>query len=158
MKQTLSTIGYEGATIQEFVAALQHASVRLVIDVRAVPLSRKKGFSKNQLSEFLRAHRIEYVHLKGLGDPKEGREAARAGNYALFEKIFGKHMRSDDATEALEVAAALIREKRACLMCYEADYERCHRTIVAEHLSEMTALPVIPLAIHDEGVKRRIAA
>lgn len=158
MKQTLSTIGYEGATIQEFVATLQQAAIRLVIDVRAVPLSRKKGFSKTQLSEYLRAHKIEYVHLRGLGDPKEGREAARAGNYALFLKIFGRHMRSDEAIEALEVAAELVQAQRACLMCYEADYEKCHRTIVADHLSDETGLPVTPLTAHDERAKRRLAA
>ncbi len=157
MKRTISTIGYEGATIQEFVAVLQRASISIIIDVRDVPLSRKKGFSKNQLAEHLRLHGIQYVHLKGLGDPKQGREAARAGNVALFLKIFAKHMRSKLAVEALGHAATLVCNHQACLLCFEADYEKCHRMIVAGHLARMTGLKVIPLTVQDY-TKGRIAA
>ena len=154
MKRTISTIGYEGATIEQFVAALRHASVDLLIDVRDIPLSRKKGFSKNQLIDILRSCGIEYIHLRGLGDPKVGREAARAGNYALFEKIFGKHMRSEVAARDLNIASTLVRDRRACLMCFEADYEKCHRSIVADHLSRMTGLTISPLAVQDVRVGR----
>lgn len=154
MKRTISTIGYEGATIERFIAALRHASVDLLIDVRDVPLSRKKGFSKNQLSEILYSCGIEYVHLRGLGDPKEGREAARAGNYTLFEVIFGRHMRSDMAARDLETASSLVRDHRACLMCFEADYEKCHRSIVAAHLASMTGLTVTPLVVQDVRIGR----
>jgi uncharacterized protein (DUF488 family) len=147
MKQSISTIGYEGATIEQFVAALRRASVDLLIDVRDIPLSRKKGFSKNQLAEILRSWGIEYVHLRGLGDPKEGRDAARAGNYALFERIFGKHMRSEVAERDLATASGLVRDHRACLMCFEADYEKCHRSIVADHLARLTGLTITPLAV-----------
>jgi uncharacterized protein (DUF488 family) len=157
MKQTISTIGYEGVTIQEFVATLKRASINAIIDVRDIPLSRKKGFSKNQLAEALREHGIEYVHLKGLGDPREGREAARAGNYSLFRKIFAKHMNSKIAREALEHATALVGDYRACLMCFEADYEQCHRSIVAEHLARITGFKVSPLAVQSY-TKSRIAA
>jgi uncharacterized protein (DUF488 family) len=154
MKRTISTIGYEGATIEQFAAALRHASVELVIDVREIPLSRKRGFSKNQLAEILWSQGIEYVHLRGLGDPKEGRQAARAGNYALFEKIFRKHMRSHVANMDLKTAAGLVRDYRACLMCFEADYEKCHRSIVADHLAGITGLTVSPLAVQDVRVGR----
>jgi uncharacterized protein (DUF488 family) len=157
MKRAINTIGYEGAAIQQFVAVLHDANIKVVIDVRQVPLSRKKGFSKNSLCENLRKSGIAYVHIRGLGDPKEGREAARAGDYRLFEKIFSKHMQSEIALEGLELAATLVREKRACLMCFEADYEKCHRTIVAAHLSEMTDLAVMPLAVQAES-RTRIAA
>lgn len=157
MKRAISTIGYEGATIQEFVAALQAAAVTLVIDVRAIPLSRKRGFSKNELANHLRTHGIEYIHLKGLGDPKEGREAARAGKYSLFVKIFARHMRSPLAIDALEQAESLVRSRQACLMCFEANHEQCHRMIVADHLAKKTGLKVIPLAARDYS-KERIAA
>lgn len=157
MKRTIATIGYEGATIEEFIASLRRASVNLLIDVRDVPISRKKGFSKNRLAEYLAAHGIAYVHLKGLGDPKEGREAARAGKYALFEKIFGKHLRSAAAIDALEEAASLVMSQRACLMCFEADAERCHRTIVADRLSDMSGLPVVALSVA-EPARERLAA
>ena len=70
------TIGYEGATQAEAIARLQKARVKRVIDVRAVPLSRRPGFSKNVLKAGLAEAGIDYVNLKGLGTPAEGREAA----------------------------------------------------------------------------------
>ena len=133
------------------------ASIKRVIDVRAIHLSRKKGFSKNQLNDFLLAHGIDYVHLKGLGDPKPGREAARAGKFALFEKIYGKHIASEAAVEALELAASYIEKANACLMCFEAEHEKCHRSIVADHLKEMTGYPVVNLEVREQA-KGRIAA
>ena len=88
MKQTISTIGYEGATIGAFVTALRDASIDILIDVRDLPLSRKNGFSKKRLAQILAEADIDYIHLKGLGDPKDGRNAARAGDYGLFRQIF----------------------------------------------------------------------
>lgn len=146
---TIATVGYEGSTIERFVAALQHASIDVLIDVRDLPLSRKKGFSKNQLAEILAASGIEYVHLRGLGDPKDGRNAARAGNYRLFEKIFAKHMRSEAARRDLGRAAELVSTRRACLMCFECNHAECHRSIVADRLSQITELTVTPLTVHD---------
>ena len=157
MTRRIATIGYEGATIEEFVASLRHASVDLLIDVRDVPISRKKGFSKNRLAEYLAAEGIDYVHLKGLGDPKEGREAARAGKYALFERIFGKHLRSAAAIDALEEAASLAKSQRICLMCFEADAQRCHRTMVADRLSDMTGLSVVALSAREPAGVRLAA-
>jgi uncharacterized protein (DUF488 family) len=154
MKLAISTIGYEGAAIGTFIAALRGASIKVLIDVRDIPLSRKKGFSKNQLAETLRSWGIEYVHLRGLGDPKEGREAARSGKISLFEKIFNKHLRSQTAAKDLKTAATLIRNNRACLMCFEADYEKCHRNIVAGRLAQMTGLTVSHLAVQDVVAKR----
>lgn len=146
---TIATVGYEGSTIERFVAALQHASIDVLIDVRDLPLSRKKGFSKNRLAEILAAAGIEYVHLRGLGDPKDGRNAARAGNYRLFEKIFARHMQSDAARRDLDRAAELVSTRRACLMCFECNHAQCHRSIVADRLSQITELTVTPLTVHD---------
>jgi uncharacterized protein (DUF488 family) len=154
MKSTIATIGYEGATIDDFVAALQHASIDVLIDVRDLPLSRKKGFSKKQLAETLAASGIEYVHLRGLGDPKPGRQAARAGNYELFQTIFGRHMKSEAALRDVSIAADLVRVRRACLMCFECDHAQCHRSIVADRLAQITRLTVTPLSVHDAGVGR----
>jgi len=157
MTHAIATIGYEGATIDNFVAALCHASIDVLIDVRDMPLSRKKGFSKNQLSEILAGAGIDYVHLRGLGDPKEGRTAARAGDYSLFRQIFGRHMMSRAAVRDLHIAARLVKSGRACLMCFEFDHARCHRSIVADELARMTRLDVMPLTA-DNGDRRRVAA
>jgi uncharacterized protein (DUF488 family) len=154
MKHTIATIGYEGATIGEFIAALRHASIDVLIDVRDLPLSRKKGFSKKSLAEALAASGIEYVHLRGLGNPKVGREAARAGNFGLFQTIFSRHMKSGAAAHDVSIAADLVRTRRACLMCFECDHAQCHRSIVAERLARITQLTVTPLSVHDAGAGR----
>jgi uncharacterized protein (DUF488 family) len=157
MNRTIATIGYEGLTVESFVAALKHAAVDVLIDVRDVPLSRKKGFSKNGLALILADVDIEYIHLKGLGDPKDGREAARAGEYDLFQKIFGRHMQSDVAIRDLGVAADIVKARRACLMCFECHHHKCHRSIVAERLAQMTRLTITPLNVQD-GRLGRVAA
>src|SRR5437667_11304278 len=82
------TIGYEGATAPEFIAALKKAGVERVIDIRALPLSRRPGFSKSPLKVALEDSGIEYVHLKALGTPAEGRAAARAGHHKDLERIY----------------------------------------------------------------------
>ena len=81
------TIGYESATVGEFVAALQRAGVERVIDVRAVPNSRRPGFSKNLLRNALAEAGIDYVHLRALGTPADGRAAARAGRHEDLKRI-----------------------------------------------------------------------
>jgi uncharacterized protein (DUF488 family) len=147
MNNTIATIGYEGATIEKFIGALNHASIGVLIDVRDVPLSRKKGFSKGALAQTLADADIEYVHLKGLGDPKDGRMAARAGEYDLFRGIFARHMRTEIAVRDLEIAAKIVKTRRTCLMCFELCHDKCHRSIVAQRLAEITGLSVTPLVV-----------
>lgn len=93
----LLTIGYEGATPQGFDATLTAARVELVVDVRAVAASRRQGFAKSALSDRLAHAGIRYIHLRELGDPKPGREAARAGRWAEFRAIFSAHLNTPDA-------------------------------------------------------------
>lgn len=134
------TIGYEGTDIERFVQTLKIIGVEQLIDVRAVALSRKKGFSKNGLRERLEAEGIEYVHLAALGDPKDGRDAARAGRYDQFRKIYSKHLSSDAAQDGLKSLAKLITGKPTCLMCFERDPAECHRSIVASELKSTETL------------------
>jgi len=122
------TIGYEGATQDEFVAALQKAGVERVIDVRAVPLSRKPGFSKNTLAAGLRDAGIDYIHLKALGTPAEGREAARKGCFAEMERIYAAQLDTPEAGVQAAQMVALAEEKRSALLCFERDPAHCHRT------------------------------
>ncbi|MDR6850865.1 uncharacterized protein (DUF488 family) [Sphingomonas sp. BE123] len=82
------TIGYEGATIASFLAALEQAGVRQVIDVRQLPLSRRPGFSKSSLAAALAERGIGYVHLKALGTPKPGRDAAKKGDRRTLEAVY----------------------------------------------------------------------
>ena len=128
------TIGYEGTDIATFIETLKAVGVERVADVRALALSRKKGFSKKSLAENLEQADIEYVHLQKLGDPKPGRDAARAGEYEKFEKIYWDHLLSQPAQESLNVLRKLVSEKPTCLLCFERDHETCHRSIVASEL------------------------
>jgi len=157
MRQIIATIGYEGVEIDQFISALQKENINLLIDVRDLPLSRKRGFSKNKLAEILSDYGISYIHLRGLGDPKPGREAARAGDYTRFQRIFRAHLRSDVAQTDLAQAADLALNYRACLMCYEADHVHCHRSIVADSLAQVTGLTIRPLTT-ENAPRRRMAA
>lgn len=143
----LSTIGYEGTTIDAVLSALRAAGVTLLLDVRAVAASRKPGFSKRQLAAGLDAVGIGYVHLQGLGTPKPGREAVRAGHPERMVPIFMAHMQGDRAQAELAQAVGLAREARACLLCFERDHRTCHRRLVAEMIVAETGQAVTHLAV-----------
>lgn len=145
MPDPVLTIGYEGCTISDVLDELKAVGVTLLIDVRAVPQSRKPGFSKRQLAAGLDERGIAYVHLQALGTPKPGRDAVRAGHPERMEPIFREHMRSDRAQVELAQARQLTREQRACLLCFEQDPMHCHRRFVAEMISADTGQPIVHL-------------
>ncbi len=131
---TLYTIGYEGTGIDRFVARLHEAGVKVLADVRALPLSRKKGFSKNVLRSRLEKEGIAYLHFKALGTPKPGREAARAGRYEEFSDLYHSHLKSVEAQVELESLGLRASEAPTCLLCFERDPALCHRSIIAARL------------------------
>ncbi len=124
------TIGYEKATQPEVIAALRGAGVERLIDVRAVPLSRRPGFSKNVLANGLREAGIEYVHLKALGTPPEGREAARKNNHAVLERVYAGQLELPEAMVQAAQMIDLAAEKPSALLCYEREPGGCHRTLL----------------------------
>jgi len=151
-KTLLSTIGYEGASLEDFIATLVAAEIRCLLDVRELPISRRKGFAKTALSGALQKAGIEYVHLKGLGDPKPGREAARRKDYVTFRTIFTKHMQSETAKSDLKTAFKFIMAGGTCLMCFERDPHVCHRELVASAVCD-----TFPVEIRHLGVRAGIA-
>ncbi len=124
------TIGYQGATQPELVAALGAAGVERLIDVRAVPLSRRPGFSKNVLAAGLAAAGIEYVLLKALGTPPEGREAARRNDHATLARVYAGQLELPEAIAEGARMLALAAEKPSALLCFERDPGGCHRTLL----------------------------
>ncbi len=124
------TIGYEKTTQPELIAALQAAGVGRVIDVRAVPLSRRPGFSKNVLKNGLAEAGIDYVHLKALGTPPAGREAARRGRHDELERIYAGQLELPEAIVAAAEMRDLAAERPSALLCYERDPAECHRTLL----------------------------
>lgn len=134
MARRLFTIGYEGKTIDELLQALREAGVELLIDVRAVAASRRPGFSKTALAGALGEHGIDYLHLRPLGTPKAGREAARKGRIAEMRAIFEEQLETPEAELAMARAEEAVGGRPTALLCFEADAAGCHRSIVAERL------------------------
>jgi uncharacterized protein (DUF488 family) len=124
------TIGYEGTTVGEFLDALEKAGVKRVIDVRAVPNSRRPGFSKTPLRNALAEAGIDYVHLRALGTPAEGRAAARAGRHEELVGIYAGQLELPEAIAEGAQMVDLAGEKPSALLCYERDPAGCHRTLL----------------------------
>lgn len=147
----LFTFGYEGLDISTFIARAQAVGVKTVVDVRELPLSRKKGFSKLSFREALAEAGIAYAHMPALGCPKAVRERYKAdGSWATYTRGFLSYLATQQTTvgELVKIANATT----ACLVCFEADFTMCHRTYVARaarahggpavtHLSSKTSFP-----------------
>lgn len=135
MARTLTTIGYEGLTLDEFITKLLKARVKHVIDVRQIAMSRKKGFSKRALAESLRAVNIRYDHLPVLGSPSAARHQVRIDHdWPKLFRVMRKALREDDAQAALEQAARIARQRKAALLCFCSNHKKCHRKVLVEKL------------------------
>ena len=141
--RSIATIGYEGATVGGFLHALREAGVELLVDVRALASSRRPGFAKTRLAANLAGAGIEYLHLRGLGTPADGRAAARAGRHEEMRAIFAEQLATAGAQAELDVLAGIVRDgRRACLLCFEAEPAHCHRSLVAAALAARMPLRV----------------
>lgn len=130
------TIGYEATTMDGFLAALTAAGVTRVIDVRALPLSRRPGFSKTPLAGALRAVGIDYRHLKALGTPKPGRDAAKKGDVATLTAVYAEQLLLPEAQAAAAIMLDLAAERPSALLCFERDPCHCHRTLLLQAVAE----------------------
>jgi uncharacterized protein (DUF488 family) len=146
-RKKLFTIGYEQTPAKAVLDELQEAGVNLLVDVRAVASSRRPGFSKSQLAAGLDERGIAYVHLRGLGTPKEGRLAARSGQYDTLQKVYAKHLKTAQAREELDELSSLVTKSGpVCILCYERDHTHCHRRWIAEIIEERDDVKVENLA------------
>ena len=138
----LFTIGYEQTPSRAVLDELEAAGVKLLVDVRAVASSRRPGFSKNQLAAGLDERGISYLHLKGLGTPKSGREAARSGKLGLLHKIYSAHLKTAQAKEQLDELSALVNKSGpVCILCYERDHA-VPPAVVAEIIGDRDGVKV----------------
>jgi uncharacterized protein (DUF488 family) len=128
-RSVVFTVGYEGRTPDELIELLTRAGVRRVIDVRALPLSRRRGFSKTRLREALGAHGIDYVHLREAGNPY--RDLRDDPKRCL--RLYARYL--DARPAVLDAVAAAASERRAALLCLEARPEGCHRSVIATELA-----------------------
>lgn len=139
----LFTIGYEQTPARAVLDELQRAGVKLLVDVRAIASSRRTGFSKSQLAAGLDERGISYIHLRGLGTPKEGRLAARAGDMKALSKIYHAHLKTPQAREEMDELAGLVTKAGpVCILCYERDHNVCHRKFIAEIIEEREGVKV----------------
>ncbi len=141
----LFTIGYECATQPEVIQRLKDAGVELLVDVRAIAASRRAGFSKTLLGESLKAEGIDYLHLRALGTPKAGRDAAKKGYIREMRAIFQAHMEEPLAVAQFAELRTLAGERRVALLCFEADHAGCHRAVLAERLAAEDGVEVVRL-------------
>jgi uncharacterized protein (DUF488 family) len=142
MQPVIYTIGYEASDLKDFILTLKNAGVETLIDVRALPVSRRPGFSKTTIKNALEQAGIEYVHLRGLGNP------AKFGETGRFED----HMKSEAAQIDLKKAIEIAQMKPSCLLCYERKPEECHRNIVVKHLIRQTGQKIENLFIEKGGI------
>jgi uncharacterized protein (DUF488 family) len=133
--RALRTIGYEGSTIEDFLDALENANVTILLDIRDVPVSRKRGFSKYMLAEHLAERGIKYRHERALGSPKDLRDELRStGDYDQFFRAFDRYL-SKHADLVRALADELVGN--IALLCYERDPTKCHRSAVARELGRI---------------------
>lgn len=143
---TVTTIGYQAATVGSFLEAVREGRVGLVVDVRAVASSRRPGFAKSRLAANLAEAGVGYVHLRALGTPAEGRAAARAGRHAKMRQVYRRHLATPAAQAELEALAELVRTgPPVCLLCFEADPAHCHRSLVAAALGALVKVRIVHL-------------
>lgn len=149
--KNLFTIGYEGAALGDFMRALKTARIDVLLDVRELPISRRKGFSKTALGDALTQVGIAYRHEKQLGSPKTIRHRLREdGNYSRFFREFDRHL--IEQSVLLKMLADELKGNVA-LMCYEKDHEECHRRSVADALAELVGKTPIHLGVDDHARK-----
>ncbi|MES2095433.1 MAG: DUF488 domain-containing protein [Pseudomonadota bacterium] len=140
---TIFTIGYEATTMDDFLAALTAAGVEQVIDVRALPLSRRPGFSKTSLAASLADRGIGYVHLKALGTPKPGRDAAKKGDWRTMERIYAGQLELPEAQAQAARLRDLAMEKPSAVLCFEREAHHCHRTMLLREVD--MGMPIVDL-------------
>jgi len=138
---TIFTIGYEGLDLDEFLLLLKANDIEAVVDIRELPLSRKKGFSKNALSNALGFCGFDYVHIPELGCPKDIRNRYKIDrDWNAYGIAFSEYLRTQTTTVTDLATMATI--SRCALLCFEADYNYCHRSIVAHRMHELSGLRV----------------
>jgi uncharacterized protein (DUF488 family) len=138
----LHTIGYQGLNLEQFLAALHAHEIETVVDVRELPLSRKRGFSKKALAAHLNLSGVRYIHVPALGCPRAIRYQYRAdGDWRRYEAAFLEYL--DTQGGALATLAATACKSKSALLCFEADANYCHRRIVADAVARLTDMPVV---------------
>jgi uncharacterized protein (DUF488 family) len=130
----LFTIGYEGRSLDDLIDQLKSSGVRRVVDVRELPLSRRRGFSKTPLASALEAAGIAYEHVRKLGNPKPLRDRYKSGDVEGGARAYRAHLHNGSYSALVELAESL--DEATCLLCFEAEHDRCHRAVITGAIAE----------------------
>ncbi|MFT4269194.1 MAG: DUF488 domain-containing protein [Xenophilus sp.] len=155
---TVFTIGYEGLDIDDFMSLLSEHGIETVVDIRELPLSRKPGFSKKALANVLNLSGLEYVHIVELGCPRPVRDGYRAdGDWKRYTAGFLKYLKTQK--DAIAELADLVQSSTCALLCYEADFNFCHRSMVADAVSKQCGADIehIPVVKAATSAARQLA-
>lgn len=132
----LGSVGYEHYKENgEFARRVKSAGVECLIDVRELPISRRRGYAKTALGEAMAAVGVEYLHMRGLGNPKPIRDLYKSGRVEEGEAKYRKYLLTEQRT-CLEDLVGHLTQKRCALMCLEGDPQTCHRTVIIESLRQ----------------------
>lgn len=145
MTHGIVSVGYEGRSIHDFVAALEEAGVQTVADVRLNAISRKAGFSKTRLKNALAAAGIDYLHMRSLGNAKENRSPFWDGRIDEGRRVFREAIQNPEAESSLGELSALVRDQVVAVLCFETDVEKCHRKVIIDEVVGATKAPVAAL-------------
>ena len=141
------TIGYEGAAIEDLIATLRAAGVTRLVDIRHSPYSQRQEFSKDELAAALAGYGIAYEHIRELGNPPAGREAARAGHMAAYREIFAAHLDSAEGRVGLNSLLTRAAGEPVCMLCFERSASHCHRSMVAGRLETLSGHAIVHLKV-----------
>jgi len=130
----VGSIGYE--LYKDHVAFARHvqaAGVEQLIDVRELPISRRRGYAKSALAQSMADVGVEYIHMRALGNPKIIRDLYKSGRVEEGRRRYEEHLLGEQRG-ALDGLVPLLCEKRSALMCVEHDPAACHRTVIIDAL------------------------
>jgi uncharacterized protein (DUF488 family) len=148
----LTTIGYEGVSLEAFLATLKAAGVTHLLDIRELPISRRKGFSKTPLSQALAGAGIRYQHERALGAPKQVRHRLRAdGDLKRYFADFREYLATQDS-----VLQQLSKTLTGCvaLLCFERNPAECHRSVVVAALAKRLKINFLHLTVSVDDAKQ----
>jgi uncharacterized protein (DUF488 family) len=134
----ITTIGYEGASIDEFLMTLTRDKIQVLVDVRNNPWSMKYGFTKHTLQSLCEKMNIRYLGIPALGIPGNLRKnLTTKDDYKHLFMTYATYLKTQE--ENLTKLIALSKNQRIALMCFEKDPQYCHRHILAEQLNVLGA-------------------
>lgn len=141
-----ATIGYEGGSVESYLNKLIENDIRILIDVRKNPISRKYGFSKRTLSSLVTKLGIEYIHIPELGIDSSDRK--NLNNQSDYDHLFNQYEKTVLANQrsALQLVYDLYNSKRrVAITCFEKEHSQCHRSRVANSIVAMSYGEIAPM-------------